>query len=104
MCILFNNYNTYYYIRIHVPPWYHTQLQVYMHCKMIDRHNPSIYDIVHVKSIIIIKYITITLKSMHLADIIPLNQTVCYKQESVISEQFPTRYCSTWSRSIIELL
>ena len=28
-------------------------------------------------------------------------QTVCYKQEFVISEQFPMRYCSTWSRSLL---
>ena len=28
-------------------------------------------------------------------------QTVCYKQEFVISEQFPMRYCSTWLRSLL---
>ena len=28
-------------------------------------------------------------------------QTVCYKQEFVISEQFPIRYCSTWLRSLL---
>ena len=30
-----------------------------------------------------------------------LGQTVCHKQEFVISEQFPTRYCSTWLRSLL---
>ena len=30
-----------------------------------------------------------------------LGQTVCYKQEFVISEQFPRRYCSTWLRSLL---
>ena len=30
-----------------------------------------------------------------------LGQTVRYKQEFVISEQFPMRYCSTWSRSLL---
>ena len=30
-----------------------------------------------------------------------LGQTVCYKQEFVISEQFPIRYCSTWLRSLL---
>ena len=30
-----------------------------------------------------------------------LGQTVCYKQEFVISGQFPMRYCSTWLRSLI---
>ena len=29
------------------------------------------------------------------------DQTVCYKQEFVISEQFPMRYCSTWLRSLL---
>ena len=28
-------------------------------------------------------------------------QTVCYKQEFVISGQFPIRYCSTWLRSLL---
>ena len=28
-------------------------------------------------------------------------QSVCYKQEFVISEQFPMRYCSTWLRSLL---
>ena len=28
-------------------------------------------------------------------------QTVCYKQEFVISEQFPMRYCSTWLKSLL---
>ena len=28
-------------------------------------------------------------------------QTVRYKQEFVISEQFPMRYCSTWLRSLL---
>ena len=28
-------------------------------------------------------------------------QTVCYKQEFVISGQFPMRYCSTWLRSLL---
>ena len=28
-------------------------------------------------------------------------QTVCYKQEFVISEQFNMRYCSTWLRSLL---
>ena len=28
-------------------------------------------------------------------------QTICYKQEFVISEQFPMRYCSTWLRSLL---
>ena len=28
-------------------------------------------------------------------------QPVCYKQEFVISEQFPMRYCSTWLRSLL---
>ena len=28
-------------------------------------------------------------------------QTVCYKQEFVISKQFPMRYCSTWLRSLL---
>ena len=28
-------------------------------------------------------------------------QTVCHKQESVISEQFPMRYCSTCLRSLL---
>ena len=28
-------------------------------------------------------------------------QAVCYKQEFVISEQFPMRYCSTWLRSLL---
>ena len=28
-------------------------------------------------------------------------QTVCYKQEFVISEQFSMRYCSTWLRSLL---
>ena len=28
-------------------------------------------------------------------------QIVCYKQEFVISEQFPMRYCSTWLRSLL---
>ena len=28
-------------------------------------------------------------------------QTVCYKQEFVISEQFPMGYCSTWLRSLL---
>ena len=28
-------------------------------------------------------------------------QTVCYKQEFVMSEQFPMRYCSTWLRSLL---
>ena len=28
-------------------------------------------------------------------------QTVCYKQEFAISEQFPMRYCSTWLRSLL---
>ena len=26
---------------------------------------------------------------------------LCYKQEFVISEQFPMRYCSTWLRSLL---
>ena len=30
-----------------------------------------------------------------------LGQIVCYKQEFVISEQFPMRYCSTWLRSLL---
>ena len=30
-----------------------------------------------------------------------LGQTVCYKQEFVISGQFPMRYCSTWLRSLL---
>ena len=30
-----------------------------------------------------------------------LGQTVCHKQEFVISEQFPMRYYSTWSRSLL---
>ena len=29
------------------------------------------------------------------------DQTVCYKQGFVISEQFPMRYCSTWLRSLL---
>ena len=29
------------------------------------------------------------------------DQTVCYKQEFVILEQFPMRYCSTWLRSLL---
>ena len=28
-------------------------------------------------------------------------QSVCYKQEFVISGQFPMRYCSTWLRSLL---
>ena len=28
-------------------------------------------------------------------------QTVCYKQEFVISGQFSMRYCSTWLRSLL---
>ena len=28
-------------------------------------------------------------------------QTVCYKQEFVISGQFPMRYCSTWLKSLL---
>ena len=28
-------------------------------------------------------------------------QTVCHKQEFVLSEQFPMRYCSTWLRSLL---
>ena len=28
-------------------------------------------------------------------------QTVCCKQEFVISGQFPMRYCSTWLRSLL---
>ena len=30
-----------------------------------------------------------------------LGQIVCYKQEFVISEQFPMSYCSTWLRSLL---
>ena len=30
-----------------------------------------------------------------------LVQTICYKQEFVISGQFPMRYCSTWLRSLL---
>ena len=30
-----------------------------------------------------------------------LGQTVCYKQEFVISEQYSMRYCSTWLRSFL---
>ena len=30
-----------------------------------------------------------------------LGQPVCHKQEFDISEQFPTRYCSTWLRSLL---
>ena len=29
------------------------------------------------------------------------DQTLCYKQEFVISEQFPMRYCNTWLRSLL---
>ena len=29
------------------------------------------------------------------------DQTGCYKQEFVISEQFPMSYCSTWLRSLL---
>ena len=28
-------------------------------------------------------------------------RTVCYKQEFVITEQFPMRYCSTWLKSLL---
>ena len=28
-------------------------------------------------------------------------QIICYKQEFVISEQFPMSYCSTWLRSLL---
>ena len=28
-------------------------------------------------------------------------QSVCYKQEFVISGQFPMRYCSTWLRPLL---
>ena len=31
-------------------------------------------------------------------------QTVCYKQEFVISEQFPMRHCSTWLRSLLRYI
>ena len=31
-------------------------------------------------------------------------QTVCYKQEFVISEQFAMRYCSTWLRSLLRYI
>ena len=31
-------------------------------------------------------------------------QTVRYKQEFVISEQFPMRYCSTWLRSLLRFI
>ena len=38
---------------------------------------------------------------MHVVDPeIPV-QSVCYKQEFVISEQFSMRYCSTWLRSLL---
>ena len=31
-------------------------------------------------------------------------QTVCYKQEFVISEQFTMKYCSTWLRSLLHYI
>ena len=41
-------------------------------------------------------YVQCTLEHSYNKPEIP-GQTVCYKQEFVISEQFPMRYCNTWT-------
>ena len=47
-------------------------------------------------------YITIigTVEHSYSKPEIPV-QTLCYKQEFVISKKFPMRYCSTWLRSLL---